>query len=103
MVFIARQEPFDCENCRTPVQPLPQGSYRNHCPKCLCSKHVDAAGPGDRASTCGGVMDPISLDYKGSKGWIVVHECRKCGKMIPNITAPDDDLVTFQKRLNSEF
>jgi hypothetical protein len=103
MIFIARQEPFDCGHCGKKVQPLEHGSYRNHCPYCLYSRHVDAAGPGDRASTCGAMMEPISMDYKGSKGWIIVHECRKCGKMIPNITAPDDDLITFQKSQNREL
>ncbi|WDF05905.1 RNHCP domain-containing protein [Shouchella hunanensis] len=33
------------------------GSYRNHCPFCLYSKHQDII-PGDRASTCGGLMEP---------------------------------------------
>mgnify|MGYP001587359506 CR=1 FL=1 len=92
MVFIAREEPFICEHCNKPVTPLGQGSYRNHCPFCLYSKHVDAQGPGDRASHCGALMKPLNLDYKGSKGWIIVHECKKCGKMISNKTAPDDDL-----------
>jgi hypothetical protein len=77
MVFIARQEPFVCEYCKAQVSPLEQGSYRNHCPKCLRSKHVDRDGPGDRLSTCGGLMHPLSIDYKGSKGWIIVHECKK--------------------------
>ena len=92
MIFIARQEPFVCEHCGKAVEPLDKGSYRNHCPFCLCSKHVDAQGPGDRASACGGVMKPVSLDYDGKKGWSVVHRCAKCGKTIPNKTAPDDDL-----------
>lgn len=90
--FIARQEPFTCESCGKDVSPLPHGSYRNHCPFCLCSKHVDAAGPGDRASTCGGIMKPASLDYDGKKGWSIIHVCTKCRKTIPNKAAPDDDL-----------
>jgi hypothetical protein len=92
MVFIAREEPFTCGHCGTPVEPLEHGSYRNHCPKCLYSKHVDAEGPGDRASTCQGLMKPASLDYDGKKGWLIVHLCESCGKTIPNKAAPDDDL-----------
>ncbi len=42
-------------------------------------------------------MKPTSLDHKGSKGWMIVHVCEKCGKEIPNITAPDDDLSVINK------
>ncbi len=92
MVFISRQEPFTCEHCGASVEILEHGSCRNHCPKCLWSKHVDAEGPGDRASTCQRLMRPVSLDHDGKKGWLIVHECVSCGKRIPNKTAPDDDL-----------
>ena len=102
MVFIARQESFVCDHCGASVQPLPKGSYRNHCPVCLCSKHVDAQGPGDRLSACGGVMDPVSLDQRSGKGWIVMHRCRKCKKSIPNTAAPDDDLAGFSERLQEQ-
>lgn len=93
MVFIARQEPFVCENCGEDVAPLQSGSYRNHCPKCLFSKHVDDKGPGDRKSTCKGLMKPVGLDYRKNKGWMIVHHCQKCGKQIPNIAACDDDMT----------
>ena len=90
MTFIAREEPFVCEHCGTAVEPLMKGSYRNHCPKCLWSKHVDHTGPGDRLSMCGGLMKPIGTDHDGKKGWMIVHECERCGKKIPNKVAPDD-------------
>lgn len=92
MTFIARQEPFTCEHCGVAVQPLEHGSYRNHCPVCLYSKHVDKDGPGDRASMCGGLMKPDHLDYDGKKGWMIVHVCEMCGKKIPNKAAPGDRL-----------
>jgi DNA-directed RNA polymerase subunit RPC12/RpoP len=92
MVFIAREERFTCEHCGKVIEPLKKGSYRNHCPACLYSKHVDDKGPGDRASKCGGLMEPEGLDYRGSKGWMILHRCIKCKKEIPNIAAPDDDL-----------
>ncbi|MEK7218066.1 MAG: RNHCP domain-containing protein, partial [Patescibacteria group bacterium] len=41
MIFLPRQEPFTCEHCGTGVAPLPHGTSRNHCPRCLWSKHVD--------------------------------------------------------------
>ena len=93
MTFIARQEPFTCEHCGAAVAPLTNGSYRNHCPHCLYSKHVDAEGPGDRASACGGMMAPVGLDQRSKKGFMILHRCVKCGKELPNKAAPDDDLT----------
>jgi DNA-directed RNA polymerase subunit RPC12/RpoP len=95
MTFIARQEPFVCEHCGATVEPLQRGSYRNHCPHCLYSKHVDEEGPGDRVSLCGGLMEPIGLDSVSGKGWLVIHRCVKCGKEIRNKAAPDDALSKF--------
>jgi DNA-directed RNA polymerase subunit RPC12/RpoP len=95
MTFIARQELFNCNNCGKEIKPLEKGSYRNHCPHCLYSKHVDEEGPGDRLSDCGGMMVPVALDQDGKKGWMVVHECMQCGKRIKNKTAPDDRLTDF--------
>ena len=98
MPFIARQEAFTCEHCGKEVEELTTGSYRNHCPFCLWSKHVDRDGPGDRASECRGTMKPVSLDQRGKKGWMINHVCVECGKRIPNIVAPDDDIVGFSTR-----
>lgn len=97
MPFIARQEPFTCEHCGEDVAPLETGSYRNHCPRCLYSKHVDDKGPGDRASLCKGLMKPVGLDHRSNKGWMIVHLCTKCGKKIPNIAACDDDLTVVEQ------
>lgn len=97
MPFIARQEFFTCEHCQAAVEPLQNGSYRNHCPFCLWSKHVDKDGPGDRESDCRQLMKPIGLDHKSGKGWLVQHECVGCGKMIPNRLAPDDNLDALPK------
>lgn len=59
MAFIMRNESFICEHCGFEVSPHPSGSARNHCPKCLYSKHVDEDSPGDRLATCYGLMEPI--------------------------------------------
>ena len=87
---------FNCEQCATEVLPLTNGSYRNHCPYCLYSKHVDAM-PGDRASGCDGSMRPVGLVYKRRKGFQIVHECLRCGEKRPNRVATNtvqpDDLV----------
>lgn len=85
---------FVCENCGKEVQPVTNGSYRNHCPYCLCSKHVDCL-PGDRASTCGGIMDPVGILYNPAKGWQLIHQCRTCGtrskNRIAESTIQEDD------------
>jgi hypothetical protein len=98
MTFITRQEQFICEHCGAHVEPLDHGSCRNHCPICLYSKHVDKDGPGDRLSTCLGLMRPDHLDQDGKKGWMIVHICQKCGKTIPNKAAEDDCIIEFMER-----
>lgn len=79
---------FKCENCGNEVKPVTNGSYRNHCPFCLCSKHVDIK-PGDRQSRCGGLMDAVGIAYKSGKGCQIIHKCRKCGYISKNIVAAD--------------
>jgi len=69
---------FACAICQQDVVPLQNGSYRNHCPFCLGSIHVDNK-PGDRSSSCKGVMIACRLIYSGKKGWQIIHKCQKCG------------------------
>lgn len=68
--------------------PLTNGSYRNHCPACLYSKHVDIV-PGDRAATCRGRMRPLRLEHRSGKGQVVVHRCLRCGYVRANRVAVD--------------
>jgi len=70
------------------VLPLTNGSYRNHCPSCLWSRHVDIV-PGDRASECHGMMRPLRLDYRSGKGLVIVHGCVRCGAVRANRLATD--------------
>ncbi len=97
-IFLPRQEPFVCEHCGTAVTPLTRGTCRNHCPRCLWSRHVDDAGPGDRASMCRGLMEPVALDHDGKKGWVILHRCTGCGKEGRNKAAPDDDIMEWMRR-----
>ncbi len=73
-MFKKRIENFECENCNEFVQ---GDGYTNHCPKCLWSKHVDI-DPGDRMSSCGGLMRPVEYHYSVSEKWIK-HRCTNCG------------------------
>ena len=82
-------------HCRVAVPANTDGHYRNHCPVCLWSLHVDDL-PGDRASECRAPMEPIGLVEKSGKGWQVVHRCTRCGHRQPNRLVRDgavpDDL-----------
>jgi hypothetical protein len=81
---------FICQHCHaTNTDHLP--SPRNHCSFCLYSLHVDQDIPGDRQSICKGLMKPVALEYSGSKGYIILHECLKCKKRMKNKAAPDDN------------
>ena len=52
---------FTCKVCGRLCTPQGAGSdHRNHCPNCLSSLHVDIE-PGDRASDCGGIMEPVAV------------------------------------------
>lgn len=80
---------FVCDRCGTRVHPLSNGSYRNHCPSCLWSKHVDIR-PGDRLSVCHGLMAPVAIDHRPAKGLMVVQRCLRCGHTRANRIATDD-------------
>lgn len=90
--FIRRNGDFLCLKCGA-KNPKAKQSERNHCFSCLHSLHVDLITPGDRKSDCHGLMEPVCLDYKGGKGFMIKHRCVKCGKEILNKTAPDDSVL----------
>ncbi|NCB62214.1 MAG: ribosome small subunit-dependent GTPase A [Clostridia bacterium] len=84
-------ESFPCKVCGTMITPEDAGSqHRNHCPRCLASVHVDNH-PGDRASLCKGVMDPISVWVRKNGEWAIIHRCRSCGALSSNRIAADDN------------
>ena len=82
---------FTCRVCGRLTTPQGAGSsHRNHCPNCLSSLHVDIE-PGDRASDCGGVMEPIAVWVRRGGEWAVIHRCRRCGALSSNRVAADDN------------
>ncbi len=85
--FQKRKENFKCEKCGTFVE---GDGYTNHCPNCLWSKHVDI-NPGDRKADCKGMMEPVQVLTSGGKH-VIVHECKKCGKVMKNKAASDDSI-----------
>lgn len=84
--FKKKKEDFVCENCREKVS---GDGYTNHCPHCLWSKHVDIF-PGDRAETCGGLMEPVDTEEVSGE-WRVIQKCRSCGKIHKNRLSSTDD------------
>ena len=72
--FFKLKENFTCDVRET--KNIGNG-YTNHCSYCFFSKHVDIY-PGDRASTCLGLMEPISYETHSKKGVVITHQCRKC-------------------------
>jgi len=88
--FIDINEGFICQNCKTENFPA-EKSCRNHCTNCLYSLHVDQKTPGDRESTCLGLMEPIFVEQDSRKDWIITHNCIKCEKIIRNKKASDDN------------
>ena len=84
--FSRHIEDFECENCGTWVC---GDGYTNHCPRCFWSRHVDVH-PGDRAATCGGMMEPIAVEQKRGEV-VLIHECRECGLRRRNRRDTQDD------------
>ena len=93
--FTKIDEEFICENCGKKVEKLLY-SCRNHCPVCLCSKHVDI-NPGDRAEKCHGILEPIDIEINPKKGYVIVFKCKKCGQIRKNKLADDDNMELVYK------
>lgn len=87
--FTMKDENFKCLVCHHEV---PQLGYtaRDHCPKCLCSIHVDI-NPGDRSCGCCGVLRPLAVE-KFKNTFKIIYKCEKCGQIKKNIMANDDNM-----------
>ena len=93
---------FRCLHCEASVhtQPVISGvQNRNHCPYCLCSRHVDLVEAGDRMSACKAIMQPLGLTVKPGRNkygqttcgeLMLIHRCNACGKLSINRLAADD-------------
>ncbi len=86
---IRRDEAFTCVFCGASVQPG-GAMVRDHCPRCLRSRHVDNV-PGDRAADCGGVLQPVGFDRLGDTV-VVLYRCDACGHDHRCRAHPDDDV-----------
>ena len=87
--FTMIDENFICDVCGYEVKKL-NTTARDHCPSCLCSKHVDN-NPGDRDCFCHGVLKPIAIEKVKKEGLKIIYKCHKCNMIKKNIAAPDDN------------
>ncbi len=105
-LFTKNDDSFVCAACGFEVLPLGYTS-RNHCPRCLCSLHVDI-NPGDRACDCRGIMRPVKVLPDAKKGYIIIHKCTKCGELHRNKAAHEakiqpDDIELLIKLTSAEI
>jgi len=98
--FIKKNESFVCDNCGFNVPPSFEGSCRNHCPKCLYSKHLDI-NPGDREANCGGLMIPVDIEKKDGI-YKILHKCIKCSFERKNRVSSDDDIIGYYEKKNKK-
>jgi hypothetical protein len=84
-------ESFTCLGCKREIPPADK-TCRNHCPYCFTSQHVDGKTPGDRDTTCMGIMKPIAYIYNMSKPSDIIFQCIVCNKKHTNRVADDDEL-----------
>ncbi|HLT20214.1 MAG TPA: RNHCP domain-containing protein [Thermomicrobiales bacterium] len=91
-------EAFKCRRCKAFIgAPLTGGRHRNHCPACLWSLHVDLKTPGDRASECRSLMEPVGLTVRRNGEQAIVHQCRGCGTIRHCRVAADDDPLLLMR------
>lgn len=64
--------------------------YRNHCPVCLTSRHVDI-NPGDRAAECAGQMEVVDIALEHGD-LVLTHRCSVCGHEKRNRAHPEDSI-----------
>ncbi|PKO00583.1 MAG: hypothetical protein CVU42_03305 [Chloroflexi bacterium HGW-Chloroflexi-4] len=103
---------FTCAQCGFSVTTSREQSgvnNRNHCPRCMWSKHVDEFKAGDRKAECKSRMQPIGLTLKQSPKrynretageLMLIHRCTGCGKLSINRIAADDDAVVIYQIFN---
>ena len=100
---------FECAHCHqwVPFDKFIGTHFRNHCPFCLYSRHVDEKKSGDRYSSCHGLMEPIGLTFK-KEGFdkygklrqgelMVIHQCQNCDQFSINRVAADDETEVILK------
>ena len=103
---------FTCAQCGFSVTTDREQSRvnnRNHCPRCLWSRHVDEFKARDRKADCKSRMQPLGLTLKKSPKrynrevqgeLMLIHRCTGCGKLSINRIAADDDAMAIYQVFN---
>lgn len=103
---------FSCAQCGFSVTTSREQSgvnNRNHCPRCLWSRHVDDLKAGDRKAECKSRMQPLGLSIKQTPKrynreaqgeLMLIHRCTGCGKLSINRIAADDDATAIYQVFN---
>jgi len=103
---------FSCAQCGfsvTTSREMSGVNNRNHCPRCLWSKHVDEIKAGDRKAQCKSRMQPLGLTLKqiakrynreAQGELMLIHRCTGCGKLSINRIAADDDAAMIYQVFN---
>lgn len=103
---------FRCAQCGFSVTTSREQSgvnNRNHCPRCLWSKHVDEVKAGDRKAECKSRMQPLGMTLKQTPKrynretvgeLMLIHRCTGCGKFSINRIAADDDASVIYQVFN---
>ena len=103
---------FTCVQCGfsvTTEREMSGVNNRNHCPRCLWSKHVDEFKAGDRKAQCKSRMQPLGLTIKQTAKrynreaqgeLMLIHRCTGCGKLSINRIAADDDAAVIYQVFN---
>lgn len=98
--FTMLDEDFTCFVCGKKVKALGI-TARDHCPNCLCSKHVDI-NPGDRACNCKGILRPIDIEKSKKDTLKIIYRCDKCGAIKKNKSASDDNFDLILKIMSDK-
>ncbi|MBA4384651.1 MAG: hypothetical protein C0410_07935 [Anaerolinea sp.] len=106
---------FTCAQCGFSVttdREMSGVNNRNHCPRCLWSRHVDELKAGDRKAQCKSRMQPLGLTIKQTAKrynrqaqgeLMLIHRCTGCGKLSINRIAADDDAAVIYQVFNRSF
>ena len=99
--FTEIDEEFVCDVCKSIVKKL-EYSARDHCPYCLCSKHLDI-NPGDRSANCGGVLKPIDIEKGKKDNYKIVCATYKDGEIYLDEVLGEDKLKSILPMFVKEF
>ncbi len=95
--FVRKVEDFKCGRCGMEIK---GNGYTDHCPKCLWGRHVDEKIPGDRASTCRKMMEPLRVLYE--KGdYKIQYKCLGCQHQFTVKADKNDDREELLKLINN--